>query len=335
MDTTMYLHRNRTAFTLVELLVVIAIIGILVAMLLPAVQSAREAARRMQCINNLKQIALGFMNHESAYGYFPTGGWGSAWMGEPDLGFGERQPGGWIYNILPFVEEGTIRDMGAGVTDVAKKHALLAERDATPIATFVCPTRRGVQAWPKVTFPVPNGYVSPADARACYAVNVGDPVDSHTGPAPSSLAEYDTYAWTDKSVLFEMYRGISYERSKIRVRHVSDGMSKTYMVGERYMNPDTYATGLSPDDDWAMYTGQQDDQSRSVWYDRESGESYVPMRDRPGYVSRYRFGGPHEAGAYFAFCDGSVTLIDYSVNPEIHWRLGIRDDGQAVIRGGL
>ena len=84
---------NKSGFTLVELLVVIAIIGVLIALLLPAVQSAREAARRTQCANHLKQMALGFMNHESATGGFPSGGWGYKWSGDPDAGTGEGQPG--------------------------------------------------------------------------------------------------------------------------------------------------------------------------------------------------------------------------------------------------
>ncbi|MEM7284686.1 MAG: DUF1559 domain-containing protein, partial [Pseudomonadota bacterium] len=105
---------HRHGFTLVELLVVIAIVGILVALLLPAVQSAREAARRIQCKNHLTQFGLGMLNHHDAHGIFPTGGWSQRWTGDPDLGFDEDQPGGWEYNVLPFIEEMAMYEMGAG-----------------------------------------------------------------------------------------------------------------------------------------------------------------------------------------------------------------------------
>src|SRR3954454_16603437 len=95
----------RGGFTLVELLVVIAIIGILVALLLPAIQAAREAARRSQCTNNLKQLSLGALNHEATFKAFPSSGLGYGWVGDPNYGSGRTQPGGWIYNVLPFIEE--------------------------------------------------------------------------------------------------------------------------------------------------------------------------------------------------------------------------------------
>ena len=127
---------TRGAFTLVELLVVIAIIGILVALLLPAVQAAREAARRTTCINHLKQIVLAFHEHHSAHGFFPSGGWD--WNKPPTYvnaspATGEEQQAGWGFQILPYVEAQTVWKSDPTTAIGAM------------IETFFCPSRRGPQ----------------------------------------------------------------------------------------------------------------------------------------------------------------------------------------------
>src|SRR5580658_8669913 len=101
-------RRGFSGFTLVELLVVITIIGILVSLLLHAVQSAREQAGMVECKNHLKQLALACQTHVSTYGYFPGGGWGWGWIGDPAHGSGVTQPGGWIYNVLPYLDQRNI-----------------------------------------------------------------------------------------------------------------------------------------------------------------------------------------------------------------------------------
>ena len=107
---------SRRGFTLVELLVVIAIVGILLALLLPAVQAARESARRGQCKNHLKHLGLAFLAHEQAHGVFPSCGWGGAWVGVPDRGTGRSQSGGWAYQTLPYLEQQALFDIGLGLS---------------------------------------------------------------------------------------------------------------------------------------------------------------------------------------------------------------------------
>ena len=145
-----------SAFTLVELLVVITIIGILIALLLPAVQAAREAARKLQCANHLKQIGLACLNHEAALGYLPSAGWNNSWAGDPDRGFDRKQPGGWLYNILPFMEMQALHDMGqdgngkTGDCDKSKA-AGIWQACSTPVANYYCPTRHQAIAYARYT----------------------------------------------------------------------------------------------------------------------------------------------------------------------------------------
>src|SRR4029079_8875982 len=131
----------RHGFTLIELLIVFAIIGVLVALLLPAVQAAREAARRAACQNNLRQIGVAMHNHESALRYFPTAGWGWAWVGDPDRGPGEAQTGSWAYQLLPYMEGNNVYDIGRGTEGAVKINALTGLAGKS-VQTFYCPTRR-------------------------------------------------------------------------------------------------------------------------------------------------------------------------------------------------
>lgn len=123
--------RQPRGMTLFELLVVVAIIAVVVALLLPAVQSVRESARRVQCGNNLKQLGAGALQHEAAHGYYLSGGWGCYWGGDPDRGFGPEQPGGWISNVLPFNEQQPLWQIGAGQTP--------SQKQATAVTVFATP----------------------------------------------------------------------------------------------------------------------------------------------------------------------------------------------------
>ena len=155
-------------------MVVITIIGILISLLLPAVQSAREAARGLQCQNNLKQLALGCLQHEAAHGFLPTGGWDWAYAGDPDLGFDGGQPGGWVYNVLPYVEQQTLHDMGMGMSQPQKDDAR-KQVAQTPLPILYCPTRRPAIAYPNQYSPWMGGASNPVPnaARSDYAGNSG------------------------------------------------------------------------------------------------------------------------------------------------------------------
>jgi prepilin-type N-terminal cleavage/methylation domain-containing protein/prepilin-type processing-associated H-X9-DG protein len=314
-------------FTLVELLVVIAIIGILIALLLPAIQAAREAARRAQCCNNLKQIGLGAYSHADVQKHFPSCGWGYNWCGDPDHGFGKNQPGGWIYNILPWVEMKSIHNMASGTTNPTDRMHVLGQMIATPIAFMNCPTRRPSMPYPAST----TGYSWNADrvpenARSDYAANAGDIIQlAFSGPSSYDAAL--TWAWPAD----DTFDGITYPHSAVKPREITDGLSHTYFAGEKYLCPDNYRTGLDWADDGNMYQGYDWDIVRFGNYDpTNSANDLPPLRDRPGVGFIPNFGSPHPAVCNFVFCDGSVHGISYDIDLETHRRLCNRRDGLGI-----
>jgi prepilin-type N-terminal cleavage/methylation domain-containing protein len=208
----------RTGFTLVELLVVIAIIGILVAFLLPAVQAAREASRRSQCQNNLKQIGLAVQNHHDAKRVFPMG----------RNGFDQKAVS-WAFFILPYIEE-------TAIYNAWDSHSLVYDtsNDATmrtPIEAYACPSRRRAAADRNFDN---NNAAPPANAigvatLADYSANAGIKLLTGMTSDENSGGVFGNYS--------RIVAGPIFSGSHISARQVEDGLSKTIAIGERHLPP--------------------------------------------------------------------------------------------------
>jgi prepilin-type N-terminal cleavage/methylation domain-containing protein len=336
-DERRFCRRGKGGFTLVELLVVITIIAILIALLLPAVQTAREAARKIHCTNNLKQLSLAALQHEQHQGFLPTGGWGVGWVGDANRGFDKQQPGGWVYNVLPYCDQQPLHDMDLGETDPGKLSQLHQVRSQTPLASFTCPSRRASLLLPTVNPGItflnaanPGG----AHASTCYVASIGDSPYVIWWWHPGSLAEGDNPAFDWHLANMKAMHGVSYARSEVKMATITDGASNTYLLGEKHVDSDQYVTGADGGDDWTMYSGQQDDIVRSVGYPNESNPGafvyYAPLQDTPGLNNYWGFGSAHSGGLFMSFCDGTVHFISYSIDLEVHRRLGNREDGLPV-----
>lgn len=343
-------------FTLVELLVVIAIVGMLMALSLPAVQVAREGARRAECKNNLKQLSLGALNHHDAQGHFPTGGWGWYWVGDPDRGYGSSQPGGWIYNILTYCEEGSLHDFPVdGKPDELSRAQRVAAAAVvqSPLSIVNCPTRRTNKVYPLTAneggqFGFFNAITPDAAGRSDYAINSGHVYcewpNRELGQGPKSYI--DAYVWTanrfwggDQARYLHTINGagamtgISFERSAIAMRQVCDGISKTYLIAEKYVPQSEYESGRSNGDNETWCTGFNNDNYRKTGR-YEAGEvmEMLPLSDRqPGSTDpNGRFGSAHPDCWNAAFCDGSVRTMLFEIDWRVHRDLGSRTDGNSV-----
>jgi len=310
-------RRNAPGFTLVELLVVIGIVGTLAALLLPAVQKAREAADRTRCQHNLRQLALAANAHLAITGFYPTGGWGSAWVGIPDRTAGRRQPAGWIYNLLPYIDQQNLFDKARSGTDLQRQTAS-TELIETTIPVLNCPSRRSGGPYPNATGftyrgPYTGTITPPWMARSDYAANAGSQSLNEDGVGPQSLAEGDTvYPWPATTT----FNGVVYLRSETRQSDVTKGLGYVYLGGEKYLNPTHYTTGLDPGDTENMFSGFNNAINR-VTFD-------PPARDRRNASNTRAFGGPHASGFLMAMCDGSVRVVDYNVSLAVHRDAGDR-----------
>ena len=352
---------RRAGFTLVELLVVIAIIGVLVSLLLPAVQAAREAARRSQCTNNLKQLGLGFLNHESTHGFLPSGGWSSWFIGDPDMGAGVNQPGGWMYQILPFIEQQALYRLpadGNKFVRTAQQKKAAVELQRTPVAAFHCPSRRAPQSfpWTQADGWIPHNSDRPIEV-ACgdYAASAGDnrrPMEFQKAGQDTAIESDDEW-FTDLATVapwlwpplytptpsptfkwppLDSQSGVNFEGAAIELKMITDGGSNTYMIGEKYVDPDCYEGTDTTPNDLGVYGDGGDGQGYYVGFDWDTHRfaNQPPLQDSPGFEGFRLFGSAHPAVVHMVLCDGSVRGISYDIDETTHKRLSNRHDGQAL-----
>lgn len=314
-------HRWSTqsrGFTLVELLVVIAIIGILVALLLPAVQAAREAARRTQCVNQMRQHGLSLHNYHSANKRFPAGVETTIEQCPPS-GSIERAP--WTVTALPYMEEQARFDQ----FDL-ESHFVARFRSAgssvngpfqfRPLASFKCPSNSRSSE-----FTVQTDYVGCAGG--------GDGTD--TGP---EIMRPQCFA--SASVLRPFYNnGVFFMNSKTSIAKITDGSSNTYLLGEtHYMrHPDDPMVGFNYPS-WAAgmdagsgprFPSYQTMVAAVLAINTPNGERWT---DSAWFMRT--FSSEHPGGCHMLMADGSANFMNESIDLETHRRLGARGDGEII-----
>ncbi|WP_148076435.1 DUF1559 domain-containing protein [Bythopirellula goksoeyrii] len=327
---------RKMAFTLVELLVVIAIIGVLVALLLPAIQAAREAARRTTCVNQLKQMGLAMLNHESATGAFPTGG-SEPWHDEGDASVSFGKGYGWMVQILPYVENAALQNLskGYGAGDAQRDRVVRG----TPVPLYNCPSKRGIVISYEGTLENPD---------ACLE---GCALTDYASSTPANLLDvsrpsYDPWFWqgiTHGDVLSAAQQEIRFKNNKYPVsyqgvivrtgmsdpcktRNITDGLSNTMALGEKRLFTNLYQIG-APYDDIGWTDGWDPDIVRYTGY-QPGPDIEQPAKEPQGYG--FNFGSSHPGGLNAVFADGHVTQITYDIDLIVFNAMGDRQDGLVV-----
>src|SRR5262245_28073412 len=302
--------RRLRGFTLIELLVVIAIIGILIGMLLPAVQKVRAAAAQASCKNNMKQIGLAWQNHHDSLGYFPTSGarwWDQANGPIPAKGTPSplvldltTQQAGWTFQILPYIEQDNLwrqsplgNNNGSGT---ANNNSVI---DRTAIPVFTCPSRGA------------NLYASAANGgrvtfRAAYVASYGTATEGATNTPGGQ----------------HNGMGVDNFEPRLNMNGVTDGTSNTILAGERYIARSRYTA-----DDWGG-----ESITRGFGWGIARRAQQVPLPDSANLIqaANERFGSAHSTGLSFVFADGSVKFRPYSIDLTVYRNLSVRNDGNVV-----
>ncbi len=308
------MNRFRRAFTLIELLVVIAIIGILVALLLPAVQQAREAARRSQCRNNMHNIGLALHNYHDKHTRFPYG-WdqrGMTWTGHilPEIDQGP------LFNTLIFQESGP-----GNWDDDTSPNETACE---TIIPVFRCPSMplSNQMDYNNINQRVPCSYRGSSGSRAS-----SDDASAIVIPGSISLESLGQ-------------NGIFYACSSIRFRDITDGNSTTILVGESMTDPGFTKDGQGMDY-WYIGNPQSDPcncdgGTGGTEFSENVGSTIARMNARTleptmsGVLMELTFGSYHEGGALFLMCDGSVRFINENVDADLYLGLGSRNANEVL-----
>jgi prepilin-type N-terminal cleavage/methylation domain-containing protein len=319
---------TRRAFTLIELLVVLAIIAILIGLLLPAVQRVREAASRVKCHNNLKQLAIGLHNCHDVHGHLPSGGWGWSWVGDPDRGVGRRQPGGWTFSVLPFIEQEALARLGAGLPH-AQKVVTNTERELTALAVFICPSRRTTKVGPFAATNPPGSAESwrnltndgGMSARSDYAATASNTQWRDYAAGPPDFASGDGNSWWSTTVSGQFatnpafFNGPIVPRDPRRLTDLLRGTTNVILLGEKMLPVEWY----DPSPQWALssggdarplYTGQSHSTARTTWY--QPGRDASLFQSPHSYISR--FGSAHPSGFSVALADGSVRHVRFDID---------------------